>query len=156
MPFEGQLKQKPSSLVFKGTKYSRVPKLQPCLWFHLFLSSIDCQASSGYSDLLVTFKLCVCGVHVCVSTFMCVSLPLCPAAAACALVVICHVIIFSSVLHIDYLSSGWKVDFCFSKLANCVCFFLLSYSGSILLLLYFYNTRSFDPAYLWLFPFSFS
>lgn len=25
MPFEGQLKQKPSSLVFKGTKYSQYP-----------------------------------------------------------------------------------------------------------------------------------
>lgn len=59
----------------------------------------------------MTFTFCVCGVHVCgvhvcVSTFMCVSLPLCPAAAACALFVIRHVIIFSSVLHIDYLSSG--------------------------------------------------
>ena len=137
MPFEGQLKQQPSFLVSKGTKYSKYPNnslLAYCSIFFFLLLIVSCLLGSQTCWWPLN-SVCVC---VCVCTGACVrvSLPQCP-AAACAPLAFCHVIIFSPVLLIDYLSSGWKVEFCFTRLANSefslrLCFTLM-FSVSILL-----------------------
>lgn len=122
VPFEGQLKQQPSFfLISKGTKYSQYLNnslLAYCSIFLFILLIVSCLLGSqtcwwplNSLCVFVLWSACVCAhARVCVITSV--------SAAACAPFVFCHVIIFSPVLLIDYLSSGWKVEFCFTKLAN--------------------------------------
>lgn len=104
IPFEGQLKQQPSFLVSKGTKYSKYPNNSLLTYCSIFfrLLIVSCLLGSRLADDLLNSVCVFLSVgHVRV----CVSLPLRP-AAACAPFASCHVIIFSPVLLIDYLSSG--------------------------------------------------
>ena len=122
MPFEGQLQQQPRFLVSEGTKYSKYPNNSLpayCSIFFFLLLIVSCLLGSQTCWWPLN-SVCVRCAGVCECVCARVWLPLCP-ASACALFVFCHVIIFSPVLLIDHLSSGWKVDFCFTNLANSAC-----------------------------------